>query len=164
MQVVSDIPVMTAEDPGHNSARRFITLIDQVQYKFRLEGLAHVSSKFVPALGGLVWCLRCNVALAQMYESGTGILCSAAAIVPADLFDNGNADMDSEHMVGAEESEEPSEGAKLAGPALSDPAEMMLEYENSKLASVMELDFAFRRAASRLAQMTGTRQRAMRHS
>ena len=86
-----------------------------------------------------------------MYESGTQILCSAAAPTPDKLFrtdDKFDAVMAIEH----------DNGPPLA---LKDPAAQIIEYQHGKLASVLELDFAFQRAASRLSQMVGQRQRAV---
>lgn len=93
-----------------------------------------------------------------MYESGTRILCSAAAPRPEHLFqasdetEEGDNDPQ-QQMVAVFEHDN-------AAP-VADPAELAVEYQHSKLASVLELEFAFERAASRLAQMTGPRQRAI---
>ena len=90
-----------------------------------------------------------------MYESGTRILCSAAAPKPENLFQ------------ASDETEEDNQQKMVAvfehdnAPPVADPAELAIEYQHSKLASVLELEFAFERAASRLAQMTGPRQRAI---
>lgn len=117
--VIAEIPLLTAEDPGHNSARRFITLVD------------------------------------QMYESGTKILCSAVASDPSKLFvaDETNEPIQYTSFTVGSDSDD-------AAP-VNDPAGQTAEYQHGKLASVLELEFAFRRASSRLSQMVGSRQRAV---
>jgi len=88
-----------------------------------------------------------------MYESGTALLCLSAAPSPSHLFVDTDKMDSPENPVAVFEHDN--------GAPLADPAAMGVQYQHSKLASVTELAFAFERAASRVAQMTGSRQRAV---
>jgi protein AFG1 len=101
--VLEDIPIMSLEH--HDSARRFITLID------------------------------------EMYENQTGLICSTTAACPESLF-----------VFGFFESADQS-GGETAPEGWLDQATSG-GHAVGALASVKELGYAFKRAASRIKQLT----------